>query len=90
MFSLNKLGIRFVHQQPGDVQAPTTGIDHEDKVTTESRAMGKDNGTVSFDPDSVEKGPDMPPDPDAQRGIQKIEAVTSAWSTWSLAALLFK
>ncbi len=30
------------------------------------------------------------PDYDAQRGIQKIEATTLAWSKWSLAALLIK
>jgi hypothetical protein len=87
---LKKLDIGFGRQQPNNAQAATADDNAEHPVITNSQTMGKDNGTVPFNDESADKGPDAPPDPDAQRGIQKIEAVTSAWSKWSLAALLFK
>ena len=46
------------------------------------------HGSIAFNDTS--KGTDVPVEEGAQRGIQKVEAATSAWSTWALAGVLFK
>ncbi|KAE9969969.1 hypothetical protein EG328_006531 [Venturia inaequalis] len=51
-------------------------------------ASGKENNTATV-ASETESGDAALPDTNAQRGVQKIEAVTAAWSKWSLAALLF-
>lgn len=45
---------------------------------------------ATADPKDLKDFPDEVPGYDAQRGVQKIEATTLAWSKWSLAALLIK
>ena len=45
---------------------------------------------ANADPEELKAFPEETPDYDAQRGIQKIEATTLAWSKWSLVALLVK
>lgn len=45
------------------------------------------HGSIAFNDTS--KGTDVPVEEGAQRGIQKVEAATSAWSTWALAGVLF-
>lgn len=62
-------------------------IDHS--AVTDSRATGKEINNTTVDSEAG-SGDLALPDADAQRGVQKIEAVTAAWSKWSLAALLFK
>jgi len=46
------------------------------------------HGSVAFD--DTTKGTDVPVEESAQRGVQKVEAATSAWSKWALAGVLFK
>lgn len=73
---------------PGHQHASTdhTGDHVHHSTVTES---GKDNNTATIASESGSG--DIPlPDADAQRGVQKIEAVTAAWSKWSLAGLLIK
>lgn len=61
--------------------------DHE--VITASHSKGKEINGVAVDSEAGSENLDLP-DADAQRGVQKIEAVTATWSKWALAALLFK
>jgi hypothetical protein len=56
---------------------------HETHSTDEER-----RGSVAFD--DATKGTDVPVEETAQRGVQKVEAATSAWSKWMLAAVLVK
>ncbi|KAJ4337654.1 hypothetical protein N0V95_008283 [Ascochyta clinopodiicola] len=49
--------------------------------------LDSEKGNTAY-PDDLKDFPDEVPDHDAQRGVQKIEATTLAWSKWSLAALL--
>ncbi|QDS74377.1 hypothetical protein FKW77_005168 [Venturia effusa] len=54
----------------------------------DSHPMDKETNTATVN--SENGSGELPlPDAGAQRGVQKIEAVTAAWSKWSLAALLF-
>lgn len=62
-------------------------VDHS--AVTDSRAIGKEVNNTTVDSEAGSRDLALP-DADAQRGVQKIEAVTAAWSKWSLAALLFK
>lgn len=55
--------------------------------------LDTEKGTMvdaNAEPEDLKAFPEETPDYDAQRGIQKIEATTLAWSKWSLAALLIK
>lgn len=67
-----------------DVQAHAPGsvieLDAEKGRTVDANA----------EPEDLKAFPEETPDYDAQRGIQKIEATTLAWSKWSLVALLVK
>lgn len=76
------------HQQTyGSTDQTGEHVDHS--AVTDSRATGKETNTATVDREAG-SGDLVLPDGNAQRGVQKIEAVTAAWSKWSLAALLFK
>lgn len=87
MAILDRLDLGFGRQRKTDDLTPAQDADQE---ITNVQVTDKETGAAPADDQSIQKGPDMPVDPDAQRGVQKIEAVTSAWSKWSLAGLLFK
>jgi hypothetical protein len=87
---VSKFDIRSGRSQPPHAQAVQTGENTNRSVITDSQTMGKEINNAPVDSEAGRKDIDALPDPDAQRGVQKIEAVTSAWSKWALAALLFK
>lgn len=90
MSFLNKVDLGFRRRESANTEASVKGDDPEHPVITDSQSVEKDFGSVPSKIGSADEGPNAPPDPDAQRGVQKIEAVTSAWSKWSLVALLVK
>ena len=88
---LNKLRPGAEHKTPEVAQAPTTAEDPETQVATGTVTPNKETGVGYSDDKSADNGnEELVPAADAQRGIQKIEAVTLSWTKWSLAALLFK
>jgi hypothetical protein len=86
----SKFDITSRRSQPPHAQTAQTGNNPNHPVITDSHTMGKEINNASIDSEVGRKDIDALPDPNAQRGVQKIEAVTSAWSKWALAALLFK
>lgn len=71
------------HDGPVPVQAPNNE-DVEIQSGTNAIAPGEGNNAVDTElKDKIET-----PTPDAQLGVQKIEAITLAWTKKSLAALL--
>jgi hypothetical protein len=73
--------------------ATVTGQDVQPNIPVSMVQLDSEKGNAvdaNADPDDLKAFPDEAPDYDAQRGIQKIEATTLAWSKWSLAALLIK
>lgn len=66
---------------------PPADIDEKKEPSVHS-ADPERHGSIGFNDTS--KGTDVPPEESFQRGVQKVEAATSAWSKWALAGVLFK
>lgn len=64
--------------------------DAEMQTTAAATAPRQEEITAIPDEEHPEKVRDAVPDPDAQLGVRKIEAVTLAWTKKWLAALLIK
>ncbi|KIW00966.1 uncharacterized protein PV09_07488 [Verruconis gallopava] len=90
MVNLKEFGLGMGHKKPEHAATSAVAEAQEQPEIAKTETPGKEGGHLSVNDDPEVKGPeDAPPDPNAQRGVQKIEAVTTAWSKWSLAALLF-
>lgn len=88
---LNKLHAGAGHQTSDVAQAPHATEDPEVQVATDTGSPNNGTGAgYTEDKSATKVEEELVPAQDAQRGVQKIEAVTLAWTKWSLAALLFK
>ncbi|KZM21623.1 transmembrane transport [Ascochyta rabiei] len=70
-----------------DAHPASTGQGAQTNAPVSMVQLDSEKGNTAY-PDDLKDFPDEVPDYDAQRGVQKIEATTLAWSKWSLAALL--
>lgn len=86
MSMLNSIGLRVGRKKSEDVPAPS--LDDDKKEPNINTADEERQGSIAFD--DATKGTDVPVEEAAQRGVQKVEAATSAWSKWALAAALCK
>jgi len=85
MSFLNRLRPGIGRERPTDAQAASTIED------TEIQVVPATTDTGDLDDTPIEKAQDdAVPSQDAQLGVQKVEAVTLAWSKRWLAALLIK
>lgn len=81
------------HTVTSNVQATSTDHDVMTNVPVSMVQLDSEKGIIinaSTDHEDSKGFPDEVPDYGAQRGIQKIEATTLAWSKCSLAAVLIK
>ena len=73
-------------------QATEQNLDHDhnslEKEANVNTTDPERNGSIAFN--DATKGTDVPVEESAQRGIQKVEAATSAWTKWALAGVLCK
>ena len=87
MLILDKLSAGFgLKKAPEDAQPASTIVDPESQMALDSIAVNNKEGVTSdvgF-PDDAKVLPTV----DAQRGVQKMEATTLAWTKKSLAAIL--
>jgi hypothetical protein len=75
---------------PSNTKAPSMAQDREANIAMDTVIPNKETGPDIADDVSDHKLDATLPSQDAQRGVQKIEAVTLAWTPLWLAALLFK
>lgn len=91
MSFLNRIRAVAARDAPNDPPATSTAQDAEMQVNTNAANNNKEIGVVVPDDMPDDKIPEESvPARDAQIGVQKIEAVTLAWTKKWLAALLFK
>jgi hypothetical protein len=83
---LDRIGVGIGRKYSADTHPPS--VDDEKKEPDTNVADEERHGSIAFDDPS--KGTDVPVEEAAQRGVQKVEAATTAWSKWTLAAVLFK
>lgn len=85
---LNRLKLP-INRKTSDAPAPSVDSEKKEPETGEVNVGDAERqGSIGFLDSS--KGTDVPVEADAQRGVQKIEAATTAWTKWALVAILCK
>jgi hypothetical protein len=83
---LDRIGVGIGRKHSEDAHPPS--LDDEKKGPESNIVDEERHGSIAFN--DTTKGTDVPVEEAAQRGVQKVEAATTAWSKWTLAAVLFK
>jgi hypothetical protein len=94
MSMINRFKLPVLRKGSEDAVAPSIDSEKKEPETTtadEERQANVDaerQGSIGFL--DASKGTDVPVEAGASRGVQKIEAATTAWTKWALVAILCK